>query len=130
MRKQHHFYSNAEDGVDAWDVDRLVSLSEDLPVRTIEIPEKEIDEVYWFNDSRNRPTVRRVIDHIRLIEACDLSFPIILGADGRIMDGMHRIAKAVLEGRTTIDAVQFVEDPEPDYRNCEPGVDPRGSGGG
>jgi hypothetical protein len=30
------------------------------------------------------------------------------------MDGMHRIAKAVLHGRDTIDAVQFVEDPETD----------------
>jgi hypothetical protein len=27
---------------------------------------------------------------------------------------MHRIAKAVLQGRTEVDAVQFDEDPEPD----------------
>ena len=34
------------------------------------------------------------------------------------MDGMHRIARALLEGRTTIAARRFVAHPEPDYRNC------------
>jgi hypothetical protein len=36
------------------------------------------------------------------------------------MDGMHRIARALLEGRETIDAVQFEELIPPDYRNCHP----------
>jgi hypothetical protein len=69
--------------------------------------------------------VRKVIDHLRLIEATDLRFPIILGADGRVMDGMHRVAKAVLEGRETIDAVQFEVDPDPDYVDCTPADVPR-----
>jgi len=56
----------------------------------------------------------------RLIEEVDLSHPIILGFDGRVMDGMHRIAKALLQGRTTISAVQFEIQLEPDYRNCRP----------
>lgn len=47
-------------------------------------------------------------------------YPIILGFDGRVMDGMHRVARALLEGRTTIKAVQFEDHPEPDYRNCHP----------
>jgi hypothetical protein len=51
----------------------------------------------------------------------DPSFPIILGFDGRVMDGMHRVARAMLEGRTTIPAVQFVTHPAPDYLNCRPG---------
>jgi hypothetical protein len=36
------------------------------------------------------------------------------------MDGMHRVARAILEGRTTIRAVRFEVEPEPDYRNCQP----------
>ena len=31
------------------------------------------------------------------------------------MDGMHRVAKAFIAGHEYIDAVQFTEDPEPDY---------------
>jgi hypothetical protein len=45
---------------------------------------------------------------------------VILGSDGRVMDGMHRIARAVLEGRTTVRAVRFPMNPEPDFRNCHP----------
>jgi hypothetical protein len=57
---------------------------------------------------------------VRLIDEADLAFPIILAADGGVMDGRHRIAKAVREGRATIDAVQFERDPEPDYVGRDP----------
>ena len=36
------------------------------------------------------------------------------------MDGMHRVARALLEGQETIDAVRLPMLPEPDYRNCRP----------
>ena len=49
-----------------------------------------------------------------------MAYPIILGDDGRVMDGMHRVARALLEGRVSIQAVQFEEIPEPDYRNVRP----------
>jgi hypothetical protein len=120
VRKQYHFWPG-EDGLDAWDVDRLVELSKSLPVKQVPLESiDEIDSVYWFDDRHERPTVRKVVDHARLIEEVDLSYPIILGSDGRVMDGMHRIAKALLEGRATIDAVQFEVHLEPDYRNCRP----------
>lgn len=36
------------------------------------------------------------------------------------MDGMHRIAKALLQGETHLWAVQFETDPAPDFRDCDP----------
>jgi len=120
VRKQYHFWPG-ERGLDAWDVDRLIELSSALPVRDVALDSiDEIDSVYWFDDQIDRPTVRRVVDHLRLMEDVDLSHPIILGVDGRVMDGMHRIAKALLEGRSTISAVRFEVHPHPDYRNCRP----------
>jgi hypothetical protein len=120
VRKQYHFWPG-DDGLDAWDVDRLVELSRTLPVKEVELASiDEIDSVYWFDEQLERPTVRRVVDHARMLEDVDLSYPIILGYDGRVMDGMHRIAKALLEGRATIPAVQFETHPEADYRNCRP----------
>jgi len=120
VRKQYHFWPG-ERGLDAWDVDRLIELSSALPVREVALDSiDEIDSVYWFDDQIDRPTVRRVVEHLRLIEDVDLSHPIILGVDGRVMDGMHRIAKALLEGRSTISAVRFATHPDPDYRNCRP----------
>jgi hypothetical protein len=50
----------------------------------------------------------------------DLSFPVIFGPGGRVMDGMHRIARAMLEGKKEVSAVCFPALPEPDYRDCRP----------
>jgi hypothetical protein len=36
------------------------------------------------------------------------------------MDGMHWVAKAVLEGRNGIEAVQFDEDPKPGHVGLGP----------
>lgn len=50
-----------------------------------------------------------------MIGEADLAFPIILSADGRVMDGMHRVLKALLNGSQSIEAVRFERDPEPDF---------------
>lgn len=47
------------------------------------------------------------------IMAADLSFPIILDANGGMLDGRHRIAKSILLEKNTILAKQFREDPTP-----------------
>lgn len=97
-----------------WDVDRLIRLAHALPTKTIPLTSIcEFEEVYWF-DEQYRPTCRAVVSHLQRIQAADLSIPIILSADGHVMDGMHRVAKAWLLGHTEIHAVQFLHDPEPD----------------
>jgi hypothetical protein len=120
VRKQYHFWP-AERGFDAWDVDRLIELSRDFPVERVLVDSiGEIDAVYWFHGRDELPTVRKVVEHGRLINDVDVSYPIILGHDGRVMDGMHRVARALLEGRAAIDAVRFQAPVEPDYRGCLP----------
>jgi hypothetical protein len=120
VRRQYHFWP-AEQGFDAWDVARLIALSRDLPIERVAVETiGEIDTVYWFDGRKERPTVRKVAEHSRLILEVDSSYPIILGPDGRVMDGMHRIARALLDGREEIDAVRFSELPEPDHRDCQP----------
>lgn len=119
MRKQYHFRPSPK-GLQAWDVDRLVTLANDLP--TIQIPLSaigELDKPYWY-DHGYLPTCRSIAEHARLINDANLSFPIILSSDGRVMDGMHRAAKAAMEGRRSISAKQFAEDPEPDYVGVDP----------
>jgi hypothetical protein len=115
MRKQYHLRTSSN-GLLAWDVDRLVELTTTLPRREIPLRSiRELHEPFWFGEGSESPTCRAVADHARLIQTADLRYPIILSADGRVMDGMHRVAKAYLEGRATILAVQLVVDPEPDY---------------
>ena len=64
--------------------------------------------------------MRILVRHRELVNDVDLSPPVILGTDGQVMDGMHRVARSLLEGRATIAAVQFAEQPEPDHRNVRP----------
>ena len=119
MRKQYHFRPS-KNGAFAWDVDRLVALTRDFPrVQTPLSHIRELNEPFWFGRG-DIPTCRAVAAHARLIEATDLSYPIILSADGRVMDGMHRVCKALLLGYTMISAVRFVTDPAPDYTDVHP----------
>jgi hypothetical protein len=120
MRKQYHFWPG-ERGLDAWDVDRLIRLSADLPVVDVPLDTiRELDTPYWSVPGEGPPTVTEVVDHMRLVRDVDPAYPVILGSDGRVMDGMHRVARALLEGRATIRAVRFEVHPEPDFRNCRP----------
>lgn len=49
MRKQYHFRPSKR-GLLAWDVDRLIALSEQLPLRLIPLSAiRELDEAYWFS---------------------------------------------------------------------------------
>ena len=115
LRKQYYLRRNAG-RFTAWDVDRLVRLTKDFP--RIQVPLdaiREIDEPHWFSGGSQEATCRAVMEHARLINEADLSFPIILASDGRVMDGMHRVLKAVLNGAETIEAVHFEHDPEPDF---------------
>ena len=90
-------------------------MSADFEVLAVPINEiAEIDETYWL-DSGSSPTCRVIAEYAKLIEQADLSYPIILCSQRRVMDGMHRVLKALNLGRNTIDAVIFVVDPEPDY---------------
>ena len=121
MRKQYHFWPSAR-GLLAWDVNRLIELSKGLPRTRVPLASiSEIDQVYWFDEEYQRPTCRKVLEHMRLIGEVELTYPIILAADGRVMDGMHRVAKALLERHEDIEAVRFERDPEPDYVDCRPG---------
>ena len=78
MRKQYYFRTSSR-GLLAWDVDRLVQLSTTLPRKQAELSQlRELDEVW--PDNGDRPTWRAIVEHIKLIDEADLSFPIILSS--------------------------------------------------
>jgi hypothetical protein len=88
-------------------VHAAIKLAEDLPVQALPLSD--------FNISYGSPcrdTLRGFVEHMKLVEDADLSYPIILNEDGMIIDGKHRLAKALLEGHETIRAQRFVSDPD------------------
>ena len=118
VRKQYYFRASAQ-GLLAWDVDRLITLSKSFARKRVRIADLgELDRP-WSGDDEAQ-TWRGLIAHIRLIDEADLAFPIILAANGEVMDGRHRIAKAALANHDTIECVQFEENPPPDHVGKRP----------
>ncbi|WP_439834433.1 hypothetical protein [Aeromonas caviae] len=103
VRAQYHFRAS-EQGLLAWDVRRLIRLSRN----------------HWYGHGDATPTVRSVVAHCQLMMAADLAYPILLDSAGRVMDGMHRVGKALMLGHSHIEARRFAVDPEPDYQDCDP----------
>ena len=98
-----------------WYTRRLWECAAGLPVYTIALADiPEFDRDCWFGAS-HPPTCRAVAEHAKRIQDADLTYPIILSADGGLMDGGHRIAKAWLNGLVELSAVRFARDPKPDY---------------
>lgn len=117
MRKQYHSRQVGND-THIWDVHRLVRLSKSLPVQSVDLSEiKELDENWWYQEPGSVPTPRSMAQHMILVRQTNLEHPVILCAEGRLMDGMHRVVKALAEGSSTISAVKFETTPEPDHMN-------------
>jgi len=99
----------------AWDVRKLLELTDGLPVEEIPLSDiRELDEPFWFELGGEAPTCRSIAGHATLIRDADLSYPIVVDPDGRVMDGMHRVCKALIEGANRIPAYRLVELPNPD----------------
>jgi hypothetical protein len=90
-----------------WSISRLIELSKHLDILDIPLDHLNIYQIY------NELSIRDMVMHIRAVNDCDLNFPIILDGDGQIMDGRHRIIKAILMGKKTTKAVRFNETPPP-----------------
>ena len=94
-------------GKHRWHVIRLFALAEGLPVMNVPLGHINMFHVY------DRLTLRELAGHMVAVQEADLSCPIILDEDGEIMDGRHRLMKAIIDGEKTIKAVRFTENPEP-----------------
>ena len=67
--------------------------------------------VWEFNDLK----LINFAKHWKRAAEVSLDYPVIMDEDGFIMDGWHRIAKALFLGLSTIKAVRFDKTPDCDY---------------
>ncbi len=117
LRPQYHV-RRAGDDILIWNVTRLVALAAHQPVVDWPLSViREMDEPYWFDATGEPATTRAVAKHARQIAHVDLSYPILICPEGRIIDGMHRVARAWLDGHTTIKARRLDHLPAPDAKN-------------
>ncbi len=116
MRQQYHLVET-DKGRLVWDVNKLIELTKNMPIIEVSLNEiAELDEPHWHEEGGwKKPIARDIALHAKLIYESDLDYPIILHANGRVIDGMHRCCKALILGQKTIKAVRFETDPEPHY---------------
>ena len=108
-----HTYSMTKEGVRrSWGVERLWGLSKTIKAESWEIPTDFLESWSW---GQNHPS-----QHIDRCLSADLSYPILVH-EGKIVDGCHRVIKALAQGNTHISARVLTELPEPDEQ--EPHLD-------
>ena len=97
-------------GKKVWKVSRLIFLASDLEVMEISFKHLNIYNYYPVLTS-----TMDFVEEVKRVNDADLSCPIILDDEGYIMDGRHRLAKALLLKKKTIKAVRFEVNPIHDY---------------
>lgn len=98
-----------EDGY-YYSVTRLIEYSKNLPIFEMPLAGIHIGEKV-FAESR---TARSIAEHVKRVNETCLDYPILLSPDGFIMDGWHRVIRALVEGKETINAIRFKELPPVD----------------
>ena len=95
-----------------WSIDCLIKASEGLDIIDFDLSAISLDDPNFISWDFTR--VYDVVVHYKRVRDSDLSIPIILRSDGVVMDGRHRIIKALSEGMETLPAKRFINDPESD----------------
>ena len=96
---------NISDGDVTYDVASVIFQARDLQPFKIPMAALRID----YNISTGR--IRDFVQHMKAIMNADMSKPIILDPEGWVIDGRHRVARALYENKPEILAVRFDEYP-------------------
>ncbi len=95
-----------------WTVARLIEHSKGLPVFKIPIAGIDIGRNVFDNVAKD---ARSLAEHVKRVHDTDLKYPVLLDPNGFIMDGWHRVVKALVQGEEYISAVRFEELPCHEY---------------
>lgn len=95
-----------------WYAKTLIKACEDQDCEIFKLPLAGIDlgARPWVNVA----SIDNFTYHMKRCMATNLEYPVILDDRGFICDGWHRVAKAIVEGRRTVDALRLKYMPEPD----------------
>lgn len=86
----------------------LIHYSRSLPVQDMPLVCMDVSNIYPGISSTTE-----YLSHIRSVQEADLRYPILLDPEGAILDGRHRVAKALLAGRTHVKFRRFTVMPDP-----------------
>ncbi len=91
-----------------YQVSELIEASKGLEVIDIKVA----DIFLHYVAPNHKDTLVDFIVHYKRTRDANLKYPIILSPCNFILDGKHRICKALIEGKETIKAVRFTNMPD------------------
>lgn len=95
----------------SYNVHECIRLAADLPVIELDINSMNIS----YARPNSEDSIRGFVEHMRSVMDADLSYPILLNEDGCIIDGRHRLCKALYNGDKTIKAMRFESDDDASF---------------
>jgi hypothetical protein len=98
-------------GGKVWSVTNLVARAKDLEPFDLPLAAIYADTDVWTPTG----SAYGMAFHMRRALDVDTSYPVILSQEGFIMDGWHRVLRALIDGKATIKAVRFQSTPPHDY---------------
>lgn len=114
------------------DIYKLIHLTKDLPIEEVDIKEydESFDDLCWTDAHENRVSPRTIVEvyknlglvkaianhpeytkHLHQINRANYSYPILI-FKSQLLDGMHRLAKAHIDGQQTIKTRRINQIPE------------------
>jgi hypothetical protein len=111
------FYSDSTG--DKWSAKYLYEKANECKLKPEKVKLRHLDLSHLPWQDGSIQNMDCFIYHAVRVQDCDTSIPIIMRQDGQIIDGWHRVAKAVLEGKREILAYRFEGYIEPEKRNGE-----------
>lgn len=92
-----------------WAAETLVEAAEGLPVFRLPLIAIDLGVNPWVCEN-----IREYAEHFKRVQEADLKYPVIIDEYGYIVDGWHRVVKALVLGKRTIKAKRLEYMPEPD----------------
>ncbi|MEM6480470.1 MAG: hypothetical protein AAF681_01395 [Pseudomonadota bacterium] len=80
-----------------------------------------LDENWCYDDTETVLTPRLSVSHLALTNKVDPVHPVLMSAEGRLIDGVRGIVKAVAEGLRHLTTVYFARTADPDFVNLSLG---------
>lgn len=103
--------SNYDDGERVWSAETLIKHVEKVGLEPFKCPLAALD---LSGMPINMETLDCVAYHFKRVMDCSLDYPIILSPLGCVIDGNHRVLKALVKGKKWIMAYRLQTMPEPD----------------
>jgi len=100
-----------EDGRKVWYADTLIKAAKGLPVKSMPINNKLLDtKIHW-----QLKTFFDLKSHMDRMNKAELKYPVIVGPKDHIVDGYHRLMKAIQLNKTSIKYVKLDKMPPHDF---------------